>query len=528
MLNGLLKKRLAVVCCLAMLSLGCALRKQKSDVLSGESGLASPIIQAKLAAQFAKFKRAQDGILETVESQQGQMSRANWEAQLVMDPVEALTLEEQFTLSQMHIEIVAAARTAALARSTLDLNRIRAEGKQKEFCGQMPKGGMLHIHPYGTLDDGTVELILAAVNPVLGLAGLAEQLTNPGTPQGILYDPELASLRDLAEKTGPSARYLDLTSEDQRTLRELFFLPPGNHSFDRFNGVFTVISKLIFANPEVDPEPLMYRGFFARAKLQKLDYAEITTFIRPTNVWVRKLETWAKQIKDEFGVTARLLAAFNRTKPAAFTRNKVKQLLELEPSPILLGANLLADESNTPALEQGQTLYVPLLGAARSGQSKIHRTMHAGELGDVRNVRDGILMGAERLGHGVKLAEDVVTLEYARQQKLPIEINLISNLRLKVVDDLKAHPFLTFLRLGLPVSLSTDDEGIFRSTISDECVAAIDHSDITYAELKDMSLNSIKTAFVEDQEKTRLLGDLETSLLSFESNWQPFSRAPAQ
>ena len=78
MLNGLLKKRLVVGCCLVLLSLGCAFRRQKSDVLSSESGLASPVLQAKLAAQFAKFKRAQDGMLEIVEAQQGQMTRANW------------------------------------------------------------------------------------------------------------------------------------------------------------------------------------------------------------------------------------------------------------------------------------------------------------------------------------------------------------------------------------------------------------------------------------------------------------------
>jgi adenosine deaminase len=142
--------------------------------------------------------------------------------------------------------------------------------------------------------------------------------------------------------------------------------------------------------------------------------------------------------------------------------------------------------------------------------------MHAGELGDGRNPRDGLIMGAERLGHAVALAQDPVTLEYAARHRVPLEINLVSNLRLQVVPSLESHPFLTFLRLGLPVSLSTDDEGIFATDIVNECRVAIESSDVTYAELKQMAYNSVTTAFLPEPDRAALVTRLEAQFAAFE------------
>lgn len=72
---------------------------------------------------------------------------------------------------------------------------------------------------------------------------------------------------------------------------------------------------------------------------------------------------------------------------------------------------MLANEKNTPTLEHAQAIYVPVLTMTKSGKRLIHRTMHAGELGDLRNPRAAILLGAERLGHGVKLNDDPIAVE---------------------------------------------------------------------------------------------------------------------
>ena len=146
--------------------------------------------------------------------------------------------------------------------------------------------------------------------------------------------------------------------------------------------------------------------------------------------------------------------------------------------------------------------------------------MHSGELGDAHNPRDAILLGAERLGHAVKLIDDPVALEYARHQALPVEVNLTSNVRLGVVASIETHPFLKFLRLGLKPSLSTDDEGILDTDINQECTLAIEKTDINYAELKQMGYNSIDTSFAPADLKAKLRGQLEADYSVFEKHWK--------
>lgn len=177
------------------------------------------------------------------------------------------------------------------------------------------------------------------------------------------------------------------------------------------------------------------------------------------------------------------------------------------------------NEETNPAFEKGQLVYASALQNISSGTGlQLHRTMHAGELGDGRNPRDAMIMGAERLGHGVNLEKDPIALEFAAKKQIAVEVNLSSNLRLTAIESVSSHPFLKYLRLGIPVSLSTDDEGIFEIDINHECKIAIEQSDMSYAEYKQMAFNSLQTSFVEESEKQKLLLQLKNMFESFEAS----------
>jgi adenosine deaminase len=173
-----------------------------------------------------------------------------------------------------------------------------------------------------------------------------------------------------------------------------------------------------------------------------------------------------------------------------------------------VGVDFLDNEAKFPALEAGQLLYGEVLRRDLAGELNLCRTMHAGEIGDPRNPRDPMIMGAERLGHGVNLAKAPVALEYAAKVHEPVEINLSSNLRLTSAASVEEHPFLGYLRLGLPVSLSTDDEGVFDTDIDHECELAVGRTDLAYSEFKRMAFNSIETSFASETDKKALLADL--------------------
>jgi adenosine deaminase len=478
-------------------------------------------LDAKLAAEWSRWEAARAALLKRVTTEQKTVARDEWEQMLAGTGELALTASDLASLRARHEQIIEEARVRARERSALDLDQLRGEGTEAvaKFCRELPKGGMLHVHPWGTLDRPTARAILEKVNPALDFPKLLVSLDDPGGT-GALYPHELERLRAVGARHPSGVRFLDLTGDDRRVIEDLFFLPPGAHPFDRFTAVFTAISAMVFANAAVDPEPMMWDAFLTRAREHRLRYVEVSRNIVPRPQWFQGLDAWAaEKANPPTSMVVRLHAAFNRNKDAAFTRGKADQLLKFPPSNILTGIDILADETATPLLEHGQTLFVPVLDAVNKGTSKLHRTAHAGELGDVRNVRDAIIMGVERIGHGVKLEDDPVALEWARLHALPIEVNLVSNLRLSVVPKIQDHPFLRFARLGLDVSLSTDDEGIFETTIDDECVTAIEGTDVAYDELKTFSFTAIKTAFVDEPTRKSLEQALTQDFVHFEQDW---------
>ena len=97
-----------------------------------------------------------------------------------------------------------------------------------------------------------------------------------------------------------------------------------------------------------------------------------------------------------------------------------------------------------------------------------------------------------------------------------IEINLISNLLLEYVSQYSEHPFAEYLRTGIPVALSTDDRGMWDSTLTDEFYVAVSQFNLSWQELRVLVNNSVQFSFLTDEEKTPLLSRLNQHLDAFE------------
>ena len=478
-------------------------------------------LSEKLEAQFALYEEARVKAIESFSARKGpRISREQWEEWLTPGAGYVLSNEDIEDLIQHQEAVIENSRQKALANTSLDLDQIRGDENQvRQYCRQLPKGALLHIHPGGTRNAQTIKEILEEVNPVIDGPDLLLS-ANDGVLT-MLYDDEIAFLQNL-----PVKAYLDFSQAEKEAIQALFFLPedPPTHDFMRFEALFS-ISDLLDYDPAKTTwvTEKTYLDFLERAADQNVSYVEFTSVLWPDADTYDQLEIWADEWLAQTGITVRWNSAFVRTLPydtnTAWTQAFI-DLLQTHPCEVLVGIDLLANETNTPALETGQNIYIPILDAVRNGRIDVHRTMHAGELGLVHNVRDAMIMGAERVGHGVLMAQDPVTLEYARQVRhLPVEINLYSNYRLQVITDFALHPFLDFLRLGLPISLSTDDEGMFITDICNECMVAVLNTDITHEELRRMSFNALETAFASDDVRQALILQLEQDFTTFENNW---------
>ena len=104
---------------------------------------------------------------------------------------------------------------------------------------------------------------------------------------------------------------------------------------------------------------------------------------------------------------------------------------------------------------------------------------------------------AERIGHGVDLMYEDRPYDLLKEmaaKHVMVEINLTSNdVILGVVGD--SHPFPLYRKFGVPVTLSTDDEGVSRIDLTHEYVRAVQTYDLHYADLKKLVRTGLEHSF---------------------------------
>ena len=192
------------------------------------------------------------------------------------------------------------------------------------------------------------------------------------------------------------------------------------------------------------------------------------------------------------------------------------QIVSDEPE--WVGVNMVGREDD----DRGHPLrFLETIRGLRQQYPNVRLSIHAGEVDEPNyHVRDTLLLGADRIGHGLNLISDPQTLVQMRHGPYLVEINLISNLLLEYVSDFSQHPFPEYLRLGVPVALATDDRGMWDSTMTDEYFVAVKSFNLSWDELRLLTQNSIQYSFLGQEPKSRLLNALDTRFLAFEKYWQ--------
>jgi len=222
-----------------------------------------------------------------------------------------------------------------------------------------------------------------------------------------------------------------------------------------------------------------------------------------------------ERAKEQFGVDGRLIASINRSQPIE-SAMAIAQAAVARKDRGVVGLDLAGDEINHPAAKFREVF-------AYAREHGLQITVHAGEGRGPESILSAVQdLGAQRIGHGVRLIEDASAVAAIQASGAVLEMCPESNKLLNVTPDLKTYPLKHYHHQGIPVTINTDDRHIFDVNLAGEFTSIAKNTDMSLQQLQVIAHNAVEAAFLPETEKAELRQ-------SFRSQMENFNRSiPSQ
>ncbi|GLZ81014.1 adenosine deaminase 1 [Actinorhabdospora filicis] len=149
-----------------------------------------------------------------------------------------------------------------------------------------------------------------------------------------------------------------------------------------------------------------------------------------------------------------------------------------------------------------------------------HFTIHAGEAFGLPSIWQALQWcGADRLGHGVRIIDDIVVgadgvphlgrlAHYVRDKRIPLEMCPSSNVQTGAAESVASHPLGLLTRLGFRVTVNTDNRLMSGTSVSKEFALLSEAFGYGWEELRWFTVNAMKSAFVHHDERLAIINDV--------------------
>lgn len=192
--------------------------------------------------------------------------------------------------------------------------------------------------------------------------------------------------------------------------------------------------------------------------------------------------------KKEWGITSRLIPNFLRhlsEQEAIKTFNEALQFREL-----FIGFGLDSSEKGNPPAKFERVFKM-------AHDEGFLTVAHAGEEGSAQNVWDALrLLKVARIDHGVRSVDDAILLDELARTQTPLTVCPLSNLKLKVVQQMKDLPLRTLLEKNILVTINSDDPAYFGGYVNENYKAITEAFNLTKDDLRTLAKNSFKASFM--------------------------------
>lgn len=139
---------------------------------------------------------------------------------------------------------------------------------------------------------------------------------------------------------------------------------------------------------------------------------------------------------------------------------------------------------------------------------------HAGEEGPPEYVWEALeILKVSRIDHGNRSLEDTELVDELVRLKMPLTVCPLSNLQLKVVQELTRHPILEMLNKGMMATVNSDDPAYFGGYINENYLALTHALNLSKEQITQLAKNSFQASFLEEIKKAELIAEVEAYYL---------------
>jgi adenosine deaminase len=208
-----------------------------------------------------------------------------------------------------------------------------------------------------------------------------------------------------------------------------------------------------------------------------------------------------KESEQNFGLSSKLIMCFLRDLSEESAMETLEQALNHQDKIIAIGLDS-AEVGNPPS--KFKRVFEKALAAG------FLTVAHAGEEGPPAYVWEALKdLQVSRIDHGVRSLEDPTLVDYLRDNKIPLTVCPLSNIKLRVFDNLKEHNLKKMLDLELKATVNSDDPAYFGGYVDANMQEIARALGLSREEQIKLAKNSIEAAFLSPDQKDSYLARIE-------------------
>ena len=311
--------------------------------------------------------------------------------------------------------------------------------------------------------------------------------------KAILHDHLDGGLRpSTALELAKQINYKPLLDTDDISL---FFDRSDSSSLDHYLEAFTHTIALMQTESNLERIAYeaaedMHNNGITMYESRYAPFYSVNAALSPTKV-IDSINSGFKKAENDFGIKSGLILCGMR-----HDFENVAQVAELaiETKDKIIGFDIAGPELNfMPSLFETSFRKIKEAG--------INLTIHAGEGDGVHSIKDALSNGAQRIGHGVRIIEDIKletkelgdTSKELIDNQIPLEVCITSNIHTNMYNSVEDHPIKELIDFGFNISLNTDNRLMSNTSVNKEIEIA---ESLGIANAEQLLINSTSYSFL--------------------------------